>query len=267
VEIFDREFEVVVVDDDDEAVRIIRDELEQEEGVRLAGVVADAGCLEEILADPRPDVVFLDPTVGPGDSASVLARITEGAWSAVVLVTHARELAVEAFDRGVVDFLMKPPSRARVREALGRARREAVLQSPGSLDSGAAALLEHMSSAAGTDAAATRELSFPGRLMIKEQGRVFFVQMEEIRYVRSDGNYLRIHTGDSEHLARGTMNEVEARLDPGRFVRIHRSTIVNVEWVEEFRSDAKGGYSVVLKDGSELVLSRSYRDQVLRRAL
>ena len=119
----------------------------------------------------------------------------------------------------------------------------------------------------GTDLAREEVAGFRDRIMIKERGRVFFVELDQIRFIQSDGNYVRIYVGDDYHLARGTMAEVMEHLDSRRFVRIHRSTIAHVGWIQELRPDHQGRYEVILKDGTELVLSRTYRDEVLSRAL
>src|SRR5947209_10080161 len=100
------------------------------------------------------------------------------------------------------------------------------------------------------------------RLVIKAGGRIFFLKMEEIDWIEAAGNYLRLHAGTETHLPRETMNALEGRIDPARFLRIHRSTIVNIEHIREIRPLSHGDYVVLLRDGTELTLSRTYRQRV-----
>ena len=102
------------------------------------------------------------------------------------------------------------------------------------------------------------------RLVVKSAGRVVFVRVQDIDWIEAAGNYLRLHIGKEEHLLRESMNALEARLDPGRFARIHRSTIVNLERIRELQPAFHGDYLVVLQDGSELTLSRNYREKLQR---
>jgi two-component system LytT family response regulator len=108
------------------------------------------------------------------------------------------------------------------------------------------------------------------RLVVKSGGRVYFLKTEEIDWIEAAGNYVRLHTSRDSHLVRDTMNSVEARLDTSRFLRIHRSTIVNLERVKELQPWFHGDYVVLLRDGTRLTLSRSYRDrlqEILGRAI
>ncbi len=100
------------------------------------------------------------------------------------------------------------------------------------------------------------------RLVIKSGGRVFFLRTEEIDWIEAAGNYVRLHAGGEKHLLRETMSKLEAQLDPGKFLRIHRSTIVNLERIQELQPAFHGDYVVLLRDGTRLTLSRNYRDKL-----
>ena len=106
------------------------------------------------------------------------------------------------------------------------------------------------------------ETKYLQRLLVKAAGRVFFVRTEEIDWIEAEGNYLRVHAGREKHLLRETMSRMAERLDPEKFIRIHRSTIVNVERIKELQQLFNGDYAVVLHDGTELKLSRSRREQM-----
>jgi two-component system LytT family response regulator len=99
--------------------------------------------------------------------------------------------------------------------------------------------------------------------MIKSSGRVFFLRAEELDWIEADGNYLRVHVGRESHLIRETMNRLASKLDPDKFLRIHRSTLVNIERIKELQPLFSGDYVVILRDGKQLTLSRSYRDKLL----
>lgn len=240
-------FQIVVVDEDEGTAEVIEEAVEHWGGARITGVFRDLSALEDILDDSEAHLLFVDPAAGSEDPRAVLELVTRSEWPRVILVTGAQELAAGAFEHQIVDFLIKPLTRARVIQALERAQDTLLV----SLLKSVAPAGELWEPDPGTG------LSFPGRLMIREQGRVFFVEMNDIRYVQSDGNYLRIHTGDSSHLARGTMREVVERLDPERFVRIHRSTIVAIDYVVRLQTDDPGEWYAVLKDRTRRRVSRS----------
>jgi two-component system LytT family response regulator len=109
----------------------------------------------------------------------------------------------------------------------------------------------------------TPEKKYLERMVVKSVGRVFFLKTEEIDWIEASGNYLKLHVGRDAHMIRETMNAVEAKLDPSQFMRIHRSTIVNVDRIKELHPMFSGDYSVILRDGTELALSRNYRERFL----
>lgn len=262
---FNEEITVGVGDDDEAVVGHLRSEIEERKGITLVEVSPEPDGLVEEAS--RLDLVMVDPRRGGEGSRDLLARLTSGAWPLVVVVTSDRELAVPAFEQGVLDFLLKPVQPKRLLLALDRGIESVRTRRDGRI---LQSLLQPTGNGRIGGEARNgdgRESRFPGRLLIREQGRVYLIDTERIRFIRSDGNYVRIYEEDREHLARGTMDQVLECLDRTRFVRIHRSTIVNIEWVREFVPDMKGRYLVRMEGGTELVLSRSYRDDVLKRAL
>ena len=109
----------------------------------------------------------------------------------------------------------------------------------------------------------TPEKEYLERLVVKSVGRVFFLKTEEIDWIEASGNYLKLHVGRESHMIRETMNAIEAKLDPAQFMRIHRSTIVNIDRIKELHPMFSGDYSAILRDGTELALSRNYRERFL----
>jgi two-component system LytT family response regulator len=154
-----------------------------------------------------------------------------------------------------LDYLLKPYNRERFRKAVERARAQLSNGAQGELDERLRTLLENFKSEP-----SSRHLE---RLMIKSSGRVFFLRVAELDWIEAEGNYLRLHVGRESHLLRETMNRLASKLDPDKFLRIHRSTLVNIERIKELQPLFSGDYVVILRDGKQLTLSRSYRDKLL----
>jgi two-component system LytT family response regulator len=163
-----------------------------------------------------------------------------------VFVTAYDEYALRAFEVHALDFLLKPFSAERFRSALGHAREQVSQRRKG-------AELPKIT-------LPDRRTNRPNRLMIKSGGRIHFVRMADIDWCEAQGNYVRVHVGAQEHLVRDTMSHLESELDPQQFVRIHRSTIVNVDRIQEMQSSFNGEYVVLLRTGTRLTLSRGYRE-------
>ena len=186
-----------------------------------------------------PDLVFLDIQM-PQIDGLTLARTLGRAMPAVVFVTAYDEYALGAFEVHALDYLLKPYSADRFRSALVHARQHLEARRwPGS----------H------TPAAERRD-----RLVIRSSGRIYFVRMRDIDWCEASGNYVRLHVGAQTHMVRGTMAHIESQLDQAQFVRIHRSTIVNVDRIQELQSSFGGEYVVLLHDKTRLTLSRGYRE-------
>jgi two-component system LytT family response regulator len=164
---------------------------------------------------------------------------------AVIFVTAFDQFAIKAFEVHAVDYLLKPFDRERFFKALERARR-------GDLDARLRGLLEELR---------TRK-EFLERLVVRSGGRVLFLRVDEVDYIEAAGNYVRLHAGGDEYLYRETMARIEGALDPAKFARIHRSTIVNMDRVKELHPLFRGDYTVVLRDGRQLTLAKSYRERL-----
>ncbi|MEM8998201.1 MAG: LytTR family transcriptional regulator DNA-binding domain-containing protein, partial [Acidobacteriota bacterium] len=157
------------------------------------------------------------------------------------------------FDVHAVDYLLKPFDRERFRQAMKRARGDIERRQMGDMRGHIQALLDHV---------AERRPKPPQRLVIKSSGRVVFLKVDDIDWIDAAGNYVKLHAGGESHLLRETMSRLEERLDGTKFIRIHRSTIVNIECIKELQQQFHGDYLVVLKSGQRLTLSRSYREKI-----
>jgi two-component system LytT family response regulator len=246
---------VLIVDDEPLARERIRALLERDPDVVVAGECSDG---EEAVAAIRslaPDLVFLDVQMPEKDGFDVVREVGASAMPTVVFVTAYDQYAVRAFDVCALDYLLKPFDEDRFAQALARAKTQARGDVRGDvLQRRMLALVEEMR-------ARSRYLD---RLMIKAGGHLFFLKAEEIDWIEAEGNYVRLHVGEASHLLRETVVGLEAQLDPGRFLRIHRSTIVNLDRVREIQPLFHGEYRVVLHDGTKLTLSRGYRDRLGR---
>lgn len=243
----------LIVDDEPLAREKLRGFLEKETDVEILGECRDGREALENIERDRPDLVFLDVQMPEMDGFEVLENLDSDRLPIVVFVTAYDQYALKAFDVHAVDYLLKPFDRKRFIEAMGRARSDVERQQVGSVKQQLLELLQEVES---------RRSKYPSRLVIKTSGRVVFLKVDEIDWVDAAGNYVRLHSGNESHMLRETMGRLEERLDPEKFLRIHRSTIVNIERISELQQQFHGDYLVVLKNGRRLTLSRSYRDRI-----
>ena len=240
---------VLIVDDEPIARRGIRQHLRGEADLEVIGECGDGAEAIDAITGLAPDLVFLDiqmPEVGGFD---VVEAIGVARMPAVVFVTAYDEHALRAFDVHAVDYVLKPIDRHRFRTAVERARRR-LAHAPGQLDRRIAAALGELGRPAH---------DYAKRLAIKGDGRVILVDVDEVDRLETAGNYVEVHSGARHHLVRETMASLEARLDPARFVRVSRSSIVNADRVRELQPMFNGDFVVVLRDGTKVAGSRRYR--------
>jgi two-component system LytT family response regulator len=241
---------ILIVDDEPLGRQRIRSLLKEEADLEIIGECVNGREAVAAIRDHQPDVVFLDVQMPGLDGFGVLEAVGPEFMPIVIFVTAHDSYALRAFEVHALDYLLKPFDRQRLSQALQRARRQ--LNQEEKTVGQYAALLEDVGSS-------RKSLD---RLVIKSSGRVFFLKTEEIDWIESAGNYLRLHVGDEVHLLRETMTNLESRLNSGKFVRIHRSTMVNLERIKELRPMFHGDYLVLLHDNTELTLSRSYRPKL-----
>jgi two-component system LytT family response regulator len=270
---------VLVVDDEVPARQRLLDLLAPEPDVDVVaacGSGAEAlSALSAAAAAGRPiQLVFLDVQMPEVDGFDVIEEMSDvvapSPAPAIVFVTAYDQYALRAFDAHAVDYLLKPYSDERFQLALGRATRQA---RAGDAESVVRRLELLLADVRGTrDAATNPTESLAGaapsgrhldRIVLKERGRVRFLPVRDLAWIAAEGVYVRLHTVQrTTHLHRALLGELESSLDPRRFVRIHRSAIVSLDWVEELQPESHGEYAVVLKDRTVLRLSRTYRAAV-----
>jgi two-component system LytT family response regulator len=241
---------VLIVDDEPLARQRVRHLLENEQDIdSLAEARNGAEAIEKIEAE-RPDLVFLDVQMPEIDGFDVIEAVGNEHFPNVIFTTAYDQYALKAFDVNAVDYLLKPVDPDRFHRALDRVRHQDHRNKD--LKTELLGLLQSLP---------TRP-KYLDRLVVRTGGRIAFVRTEELDCIEAYGNYLRLCLSSEEHLIRMTLSAIDSRLDPSRFVRIHRSTIVNVDRVKELQSTFHGEYLVLLHSGKRLTLSRGYRDRL-----
>jgi two-component system LytT family response regulator len=238
----------ITVDDERVALRRLGRLLARSGDVEIVGECSAGPAAVAAVRQHQPDLLFLDVQM-PGMTGFEVLRALKGSRMPVVIfVTAYDEFALQAFEARAIDYLLKPFGEARVAQALERAR---------TCIRGDTARDEHAAQLAGLLAAARRKAP-QACLLVKRDDRVLVLQPEEIDWVESDGDYVRIHTATDTHFTRMKLAEVERRLAPEGFVRIHRCRIVNLAQVKEFRPLSRGTSVVVMKRGARLDASYAH---------
>ena len=249
---------VVVADDEALARRLLLGLLRTEPGLT---VVAECGNGPETIAAVRthaPDVLFLDVRMPGCSGLEVLEALGPQSVRAVVFVTAFDDYAVAAFDHQALDYVLKPVNDERFHDTVRRVRERLREQRSARLGDDAFRELVHALRPDGS----RREDAYLSRFIVRSSKSVVIVEAADVDWIEADDDYARLHVGPRTHLVRETLNALERRLDPGVFVRIHRSAIVRIAHVKELLPAAHGDYVVRLTDGTKLRLSRSYRERL-----
>lgn len=238
---------VLIADDEKPSRQKLRRLLSAEPDVSVILEAPDGPAALKLMREEQPDVAFLDIQM-PGMTGVEVARaLQEGPAPHVVFVTAYDQFAVDAFDVAAVDYVLKPYDRDRLTKALGRAR-EAVRRQERASD------LERALRLLATPAAGVAD-----RLAVEQGGRTVFVRTADVERIEADRNHLVLHVPPRRHRLRGTVSALEERLDPRRFVRVGRGTIVNVDAVLELRPLGHGDSEALLRSGARVRVGRRYR--------
>jgi two-component system LytT family response regulator len=243
---------VLIADDEPPARAKVRRFLAADPEVEVVGEAGSGPEAVDAIHRLRPDLVFLDIQMPGADGFGVLAALRPGTLPHVVFVTAYDEYALRAFDVHAVDYLLKPFDADRFRTALARAK-ERVRARPPADD------LEQRIRRALADA---RPAAYLDRVLVRTGSRAVFLRTDEVDWLEAEENYVRLHAGAESYLVRGTLAGLEERLDPAKFIRVHRSHIVNLGSIRELHPWSHGDWMIVLRDGRELMLSRRYRDRI-----
>ena len=247
----------LIVDDMLLGRKRLRRHLEALPDIEIAGEASGGREAIDAIRTLKPQLVFLDVQMPEVDGFDVLSAVGADAIPAVIFVTAHEEFALRAFEMHAIDYLLKPFDTARLHKAVERARRQIASDTDDT-----AVKLNRLLRKIATGARQT------SRIAIKADGRTVFLPADDIDYIEAAGNYLRIVTsgaGANAYLVRERISEIERRLDPAAFARVHRSTIVNVSRIKEMHPLFNGDQALVLTNGKRLTLSRTYREQVLKQ--
>lgn len=247
----------LIVDDEPLARDRLRQLLREQPEIELVGECADGMAAVELIDQKSPELVFLDVQMPEMDGFGVLANIQADPPPVIVFVTAHDQFALRAFEVHAVDYLLKPFDRERFQLALQHAIEQVKHREGAGLNQRLADLIANLKT----------DTKPPEQLAVKTAGRVVFVKINDIDWIESAQNYVELHVGKESHLLRQTIEAMENRLPADKFARISRSTIVNTERIKELQALFHGEYSVILRNGTQLTLSRRYRDRLKRLGL
>lgn len=260
----------ILVDDEPLATQGLRLRLEAHEDVEVIATASNGREAIRAIKTHKPDLVFLDIQMPGFDGFSVIQGLMEVEPPLFVFVTAYGDHALRAFEAQSVDYLMKPVEEDRLAATMERVRQRLVEKRGAqeaerlkeALEEHAPEAAEELAADAGpVDHSPTR---FEKMINIKDQGQIFRVDVDTIERIDAAGDYMCIQTGDNTLILRETMKDLEKRLDPRRFQRVHRSTIVNLDLVRQVKPHTNGECFLVLDSGAQVKVSRSYRDVVAR---
>jgi two-component system, LytTR family, response regulator len=238
----------IIADDEPLARERIRTLLAEEPDIEVVAEAANGPDAVEAIQRNHPDLLFLDVQMPGLDGFGVIEQLEGGHMPSIVFVTAYDEYALQAFEVHALDYLLKPFNRTRFQKTMRRAREHVLGPANGGFNRQIVSLLESLRSG-------RKHLD---RIVIRTAGRVVFLPTDEIDWIEAAGNYVKIYAGKDHHILRETLKNLEQRLDPNDFVRVHRSTIVNVRRIRELQPLFHGDYVAILNDGTRITCSRSF---------
>ena len=251
----------VIVDDEPLARDCVRIALEHHPEVEVVEECVNGEEAIAAIREHRPDLVFLDVQMPGLDAFDVIEEVGVEDMPVVVFVTAYDQHALKAFEIHAVDYVLKPFDDARFADSVRHAVERIRQADADALASRLSGVLRELPGPLRHDGEAG---GWARRIMVRDRDRIRFVKVDDIDWLEGAGNYVRIHAAGDSHLIRATLTGLAERLDPARFVRIHRSTIVNLDRIKEVQPWAGGDYVAILHDGERLKVSRGYREDLLR---
>ncbi|WP_103020837.1 LytR/AlgR family response regulator transcription factor [Salinibacter altiplanensis] len=242
----------LIVDDEPLARTGVRQLVEPLDNVTIVGEATDGDEAVRQIKAQEPALVFLDVQMPEMSGLEVVREVGVEAMPLTIFVTAYDQYALEAFEAHALDYLLKPIEEARFQEAMERARQQLRQTEADTLNQQLRGMLREY---------ADEETSIE-RFTVRSRDRIYFVDAEDVQWIESEGDYVALHDGDDAHLVRKTMKKLEEQLDADRFLRVHRSYIVNVEHIDELRPLDHGTYQLRMASGTPLKTSRGYSDNI-----
>jgi two-component system LytT family response regulator len=244
----------LIVDDESIARKGLRTLLRDDEDIAIVGEAPNGRRAVTAIRELRPSLVFLDVQMPELDGFGVIDEVGVDAMPATIFVTAYDQYALAAFEVHAVGYLLKPFDRDRFARTLQHAKKRLAQPAEQGLGPEALKMLDALRS----------QRRYTDRLLVNTDGRIIIVKTADLRWIEAADNYVRLHVGTgSGYLLHESMRALEERLDPAHFVRVHRSAIVNVDWIKEIQPWYAGALVVILQGGERLTVSRSFRDRVL----
>lgn len=242
---------VIIIDDEPLAREIIRELLKSEKDIEITAECKNGEEAVERINKHSPHLIFLDIQMPKLNGFEVLAQLHK--LPSIVFVTAFDKYAIKAFEVNAIDYLLKPFDKERFLSALNRAKQ--TIDSPQSLN------IENKLESLIKNFEENRK-EFIERFVIKSGGRIYFVNTEDIDWFEADGNYIKLHAGNKTELIRETLKNLESKLNPKQFIRVHRSSIVNINSIKELTSWFGNEYKIKLKSGQEITTGKKYKSNI-----
>ena len=253
---------VLIVEDEPLARRRLVNLLKDRPGYEIAGECGDGQTAVKAIVAQSPDLILLDVQMPEMNGFEVLEALDPDCMPAIIFVTAYDEYALHAFEVHALDYLLKPFDDERLEKALACARERIHHHRIDGLGRQLVALAQNLQPEPPAEYDLPPSPDYLERIALKSSDRIVLLKVDDIDWVEGAGVYVKLHAGEKTHLLRDTLKHLECSLDPARFMRIHRSTIVNVDRIKELTSYFHGEYLVLLEDGTQLKLSRTYRDRL-----
>ena len=253
----------LIVDDERLARETLRLLLDGHSNIEIIGECENGAEAVDAIQKQTPDLVFLDIQMPEMNGFEVIKAIGPEQMPVIIFVTAYDQYALRAFEARALDYLLKPFDDDRFEQALSRATERIHERQVGELSSKLMGLIGNKSESPGAPEEHVQPADeYLERIMIKERGSLFFIKVEEVEWIEAAGDYVSIHVGNKSHLLRETMSGLMKKLNPRQFVRVHRSSIVKIDSIKELKPYFHGDYIIILKNGTELKLSRRYWEKV-----
>jgi len=244
-------YSVLIVDDESHARERLKKYIKSDQDLSISGECSNGVEAVKIIKKKNPDLVFLDVQMPQMDGLGVIETVGAKQMPVTIFVTAYDRFAIQAFKVNAMDYLLKPVAKDRFEESVNRAKEYFSKKENNEINKRMLDLLQEM----------RPQKQFVDRIMVKTSDRMYLVKVEDIDWIEADDNYVKLHVGNKYHLLRQTMKSLEDTLDPGIFLRIHRSVIVNMDRIKEIQQWFNNEYTVILKDRTELTMSRGYKDK------
>ena len=245
---------VAIADDEPLARERLRGMLKEREGYAIVAECNDGVEAAAALARHDIDLLFLDVQMPGLDGFQILESADASPLPIIVFVTAFDDYALRAFDVSALDYLLKPFDRDRFERTLARVEERLTTRRAPGIPEELRELLRSLS--------ATATPSHVSRFPVRTNGEIYFVRVEDVDWINAEGNYVALHTAGRTHLVRDTIKSLETRLDPAKFMRVHRSAIINVDRLRKLQPYFHGEYVITLQDGTTLTSSRSHSERL-----